>query len=127
MLIFGHSQIPCPIFISIDQIAQIAQTPTNSVVYFHAHLENACELAQHCTQEQVKYAVFIENPLEWALMVNFKPSYLLVNHRPQDYQSLVNDYLLDVRILWVIDGQQHIEEALKMRMDGVIFKNFLSL
>ncbi|WP_104710256.1 hypothetical protein [Helicobacter felis] len=127
MLIFGHPQIPCPPFKTVSEIAQIAQSTNDTIVYFYAHLENACDLARHCTQERVKYAVFVNSLLEYALMVNFKPSYLLVNNHPQDYQSLANDYLLDARILWVVENQVHLEEALKMRIDGVIFRKFLNL
>ncbi|BEG57411.1 hypothetical protein NHP21005_10990 [Helicobacter sp. NHP21005] len=127
MLIFGHPQIPTSPFVRVKETEQIAQTLASDVVYFHATDEKAFELSAHCTQNGVKYAVCVRSPLEWALMENFKPSYILVESEPKTYQNLADDYLSDARVLWVIDDEEQIEQALQMRMDGVVFREFLGL
>ncbi|BCZ17087.1 hypothetical protein NHP190003_03690 [Helicobacter sp. NHP19-003] len=127
MLIFGHPQIATSPFVRVTEVAQIAQTLANEVVYFYATDEQALNLSSHCTQNGVKYGVFVANPLEWALMENFKPRYILVESEPKTYQNLADDYLSDSRILWVIVNEEQIEQALKMRIDGVVFRAFLEL
>lgn len=127
MLIFGHPQIPTNPFVRATEIHQIAQSLASVVVYFYATDEKAFELSAHCSENGVKYAVWVASPLEWALMVNFKPSYILVENEPKTYQSLADDYLSDARVLWVIDKEEQIEQALKIRIDGVVFGAFLGL
>ncbi|BDQ27892.1 hypothetical protein HHE02_10750 [Helicobacter heilmannii] len=127
MLVFGHPQIPTSPFVRLQEIAQVAQSLASAIVYFHATDKNAFELSAHCSQNGVKYAVSVASPLEWALMSNFKPSYILVEEEPKTYQNLADDYLSDARILWVIDSHIQIEQALKIRMDGVVFRAFLGL
>ncbi|MFC3848164.1 hypothetical protein ACFOPX_06465 [Helicobacter baculiformis] len=121
MLIFGHPKIPCPAFKSVNEIAQIAQSTNDTIVYFYAHLENACDLAQHCSTERVKYAVVVSNTYDLALMINFTPTYIIAPAHAQDFQSVANDYLLDAKILVPISTQEEIAQALQMRLDGVIF------
>ncbi|GMB96311.1 hypothetical protein [Helicobacter sp. NHP22-001] len=127
MLIFGHPQIPTNPFVRVTEIPQIAQSLASAIVYFHAKDKEAFNLSAHCSQNGVKYAVLVASPLEWALMVNFKPSYILVENEPKNYQSLADDYLSDARVLWVIDKEEQIEQALKIRIDGVVFGAFLGL
>ncbi|WP_104708258.1 hypothetical protein [Helicobacter ailurogastricus] len=125
MLIFGHPQIPTSPFVWVKETEQIAQTLASAVVYFHATDKKAFELSTRCSTNGVKYAVCVRSPLEWALMHNFKPSYILVEDEPKTYQELADDYLSDARVLWVIDHEGQIEQALKMRIDGVVFRPFL--
>ncbi|WP_240329046.1 hypothetical protein [Helicobacter suis] len=126
MLVFGHPKIPCPQFIQVEQVEQIAKISAKHCIYFKASSLYAFDLANHCTKQQVKYAVGIENLKEFVWMVNFKPAYLVVYKKPENYQSLADDYLLDARILWVIDHEEQVLEALKMKIDGVIFSQILS-
>ncbi|WP_104695113.1 hypothetical protein [Helicobacter salomonis] len=126
MLIFGHPKIPCPIFKAITTFNEITHSTNDTIVYFHAHLENACELAEHCTTERVKYAVVVSNAYELALMINFTPAYIIAPMQAQDFQSVANDYLLDSKILAPISTQEEITQALHMRLDGVIFKEWLT-
>ncbi|WP_120945941.1 hypothetical protein [Helicobacter labacensis] len=126
MLILGHPKIPCPMFKSISEIAQIAQSTNDIIVYFYAHLENACDLAYHCYTQRVKYAVVVSNTYDLALMINFAPTYIIAPAHAQDFQSVANDYLLDSKILMPISAQEEITQALQMRLDGVIFMEWLT-
>ncbi|WP_121020732.1 hypothetical protein [Helicobacter vulpis] len=126
MLIIGHPKIPSPAFKSVSEIAQIAQSSGDAIVYFYAHLENACHLAQHCSTERVKYAVVVSNTYDLALMINFTPAYIIAPAHAPAFQSIANDYLLDAKILMLIHQQEEILQALEMRLDGVIFTEWLT-
>lgn len=125
MLVFGHPKIPCPRFRFVAHTDAIAQIPSNHLIFFYAHGPQAFELSKHCSDHNAKYAVCVQNLLELVLMANFKPAFLLVEDSPKEYQSVADDYLLDARILWIIHRQEEMQEALRMRVDGVIFKQAL--
>ncbi|WP_104639789.1 hypothetical protein [Helicobacter bizzozeronii] len=127
MLVFGHPKIPCMPFKCVADIQAIAQVPSHTIPFFQTCHTDAFGLSKHCSDQGVKYAIWVQNPLECALMANFKPAYILAENQLEECQSIANDYLLDARILKVIEHAEQLEEVLKLRLDGAVFRSFLWL
>ncbi len=125
MLIFGHSHITMPHFRRVENIQSIQTSPNDSIVWFR-HNENFA-LLKHCKEFEIPCAVMVENMIDFMLCAHFSPRFLLVDSHAQEYQKIIDTYLLDSKLLCVVEDLSEIKSLAPYGIDGVITKAYLGL
>lgn len=128
MIIIGHPAITYSPFVKVSTIADISHVPHTCVVWFDGGgQKNGFELAAHCHNNEVNYAVMIHSIEELLIYANLAPQYLILSarHKPKAYQRIIEHYLLDCKLLCVIKSSAQLPKIAQLGIDGVIFKQVL--
>jgi len=123
MLIFGHKFIPSESLYHTLNIDSISNTPPSSVIYFKFSEENL-DIIKHASQNQITFALSIENVTELMYASSLGAKYILVSRNmAKTAQNIAENYLFDAKILVTIESDNEIEEIALLGCDGVIFSN----
>ena len=120
MIIIGHNALQSPKFRAIQSIDDIKKTSANELVFF----SDSFEIARHCNECEVAYAVEIKRVVELMIYANLGAKYIVIRRKKlaRICQKLANEYFLDSKILLVVAGESGIEMGAKLGIDGVIFE-----
>ena len=123
MIIIGHRFIPSENFYHVTNIDAIKKTPPSSCVYLDFSEENL-ETIKHANNNDICLALGVKDITELLYASNLGASYILVHSEFAPLaQNLANEYLLDAKILALIEDENEIEELALASIDGVILKN----
>lgn len=125
MIIIGYVPISHLEFKKISSIEQVAMVDNACVVWFESRDDEDYTLCNHCHQYNIKYAIKVENLTDFILRSCLNPTYVIVEKSPDTYQKIAETYLLDTKILYVVEDKDEIVELAKMGIDGVIFREIL--
>lgn len=130
MIIIGHQAIAFQDFAKIENLEDIARTKASQILWFDAGLESIhFALANHCHAYQLPYAARISSINELLLFSALEPKYLILHanvlNNAQEYQKLIEHYLLDCKLLYPISSQDELCKVAQLGIDGVIFKQIL--
>ena len=132
MIIIGHPAIPHQHFVKITNIADIQKTHSSNIVWFDTSKlkkEQGFILGKYCYEHKVNYAVMICSIDELLIYANLTPQYLILHkslhNQAKMYQSLIEHYLLDCKLLCVIKTDSQLTKIAQLGIDGVIFKQVL--
>ncbi len=126
MLIIGHRHIPCETFKRITNIKQIQESSAQKeILWFSDDLKDGLLMAKACAESSITFSVHISNITNCLLFANFLPKYFLITKNAKAYQNLADHYLLDSKILQIINDESEIKKVAKKGIDGVIFKHHL--
>ncbi len=122
MLIVGHSDIPYEPLYYIESVDEIAQTPSNAILWLGPYRETV-ELAKHCRKNGLRYGVMAQS-LSDALLANALGATYILAQFPlaEAVQKAADTYLFDAKILVPIDEESEIESVAQAAIDGVIFQ-----
>ncbi|WP_104697005.1 MULTISPECIES: hypothetical protein [unclassified Helicobacter] len=123
MIIVGYEPIAFEGFSKIEKKEQI--DTTQGLVWFLSQDDKDFSISSFCMQNNVPYAVKIESIKELLIYAKLNAKYVILQDSPKEYQQIVETYLLDTKILYVIEEIEEIEEIAKMGIDGVIFQKVL--
>ena len=119
MKIFGHEWIESEVFYAVSSIEEISITPANSLLKLSS-LPKTLELAKHCQQNNLRYAVEIIS-IEEAIFANLlKATYVVcAKELAKELMPIAQNYLFDTQVLATINKDE-IEEMAKAGVDGVV-------
>lgn len=121
MIIIGHRLVPFKPFYRISAIENIKNTTPNAIVLFDFSNES---LLQYCTLNAITFAVHVDNLKEACIANAAGAKYLLVDEAlALHVQHIANEYLFDSKILLIIKEENHIENAAKSLIDGIILES----
>ena len=131
MIIFGHEMIAYPRFVRVESIEAIKHTQASQILYFDTStlgLGRALELAKHCEGFECAYSVGVESIKELLLFSALGAKYVIAHslELAQALQPIIEQYLLDCKLLCVIENEEILESIAKSGIDGVIFKQVLA-
>ncbi len=125
MIIIGHPLIESPLFFGVKNIEAIAHSPNNSVIVFEWSVQNS-GLAKYCEINSVPFGVIVSDERSAIFANGLGAKYILCSESlAPSLQSIATDYLLDAKILQAIDSEGEMESAIKNRIDGVIFRDYI--
>ena len=124
MIIIGYYAIASEKFSKVSSLEEMETT--QGLVWFESSEDKMHSLSRHCQQNAILYAVKIQNIKELLIYGALGAKYALLHKSPESYQKIAETYLLDIKILYVIEDIEEIEEVAKMGIDGVIFEQILS-
>lgn len=123
MLLFGHRFIESESFFHIPDIGSIDNTPPNSIVYTEFSEKNL-DIIKHAVQNQILTSIHAGNITEVVYASALGASYIVVSPElAKSAQSVANEYIIDAKILVLIEDESEIEELAILGVDGVIFPN----
>ncbi|PAF53280.1 hypothetical protein BKH42_06580 [Helicobacter sp. 13S00482-2] len=125
MIIFGYEGIPYPRLIKIHAIEDVQRIHSSYLVWFEAKDDDRYALSHHCFENNVKYAIKVENIIDFIFYASLGASYVILDKSPEIYQKIAETYLFDMKILYVIEDKVEIEALAKLGIDGVVFRDIL--
>lgn len=127
MLIFGHKWIPSPVFTKVKVVEDIKNTPSNSIIILDMLSDSSHHLCTHCKENDVPFAIMISSLTDAILASNLGASYAICADRNKalKLQKLANDYLFDMKMLFMISTFDEIEEFAELGIDGVIIDSLV--
>ena len=132
MIIIGHSAIAYTPFVKISALQEIAHTHQSCIVWFDSAAIKpplGFDIAAHCHNNQVPYAVMIRNLEELLLYAALSPQYLIIAKAAQSkakaFQRVIDHYLLDCKLLCVVKLTTQLPKIAQLGIDGAIFKQVL--
>ena len=123
MIIIGHRYIPSKNLFHVTNIDAIIKTPPSSCIYLEFSEENL-EIISYAQQNNISFALNVQNITQLLYASNLGASYILLNHQlAKPAQNIANEYLFDAKILCIIEDEKEIEALALEGIDGVIFSN----
>jgi len=123
MLIYGHRFIPSKSFYHILDIDSISNTPPSSTVHVEFKEENL-DIISHANLNQISTSICVKSITELIYASSLNASYIVVKkHLAKDAHKIATEYIMDAKILVLIEDEKEIEEYAFLGIDGVIFSN----
>ncbi|NPA11248.1 MAG: hypothetical protein GXO62_03305 [Epsilonproteobacteria bacterium] len=110
-------------FIKAKNKEDIKKSPPNSTLLFD-YDESLFEEFAFCKENNIPFGVFIQKSDELVFISNFKAKYALTDNleHAKVFQKIVDDYLLDIRVVFLINSLQEIKDVIPYRIDAVKLK-----
>lgn len=95
-----------------------------SIYWFDGNEGEGVRKAQLCSELRLNFAAIIHTPYQLIVFSALGAKYVITktkqSHSLKKLQNIINDYLLDTRLLLVAKNIQDINKAIHLRIDGVI-------
>jgi len=123
MLLFGHRFIESESFYHIHNIDSIKHTPPSSTIYLEFSEENL-DIINHARVNSIPMALKIATITELIYASSLGAKYLIISKESaKSSQAVAETYLLDAKILVMLEDESEIEELAIIGVDGVVFSN----
>jgi len=120
MILIGDKNIACENINKINSIADISSTSPNTTVLY----EFDFEILKYAQENNLDSAIIVKDLKEVIYASTFTVKYIIVEKNIAKHaQDIVNNYMLDSKILIVISSDDEIVENALDEIDGVIYKN----
>ena len=121
MLFLGHRFIPSEPLYHINEIEDIPKTPPNSIVYFPFEEKNL-DIIQHCQVNAIRFSLEVKTIEELLYAASFRAQFVLTRKKlAKQFQEIVENYLLEMKVIAHIQSETEIEEMALLGIDGVVF------
>ena len=127
MIIIGHKAIKYPNFKYIVNIDDIASSIASDVLLFSVNSDKNYVISQHCNDNELEYAVLLDNINHALIYSQLGAKYLIYNSCDvaKSVQKIANEYFFDSKIICVIHDEKALETIAESGIDGVIFIDVL--
>lgn len=123
MIFFGHRFIESESFYHIPNIEAIQNTPPSSTLYIEFS-ETNLDIINHAFLNSMPTAIEVKNMTELLYASSFGASYIVVEKvLAKTAQNVAENYLIDAKILVMVENEDEIEELALLGVDGIIFSN----
>ncbi len=122
MIVIGHPDVPYEPLRYVETAEEIADTPADSLLWLGLWSE-AKELAAHCRENGLRYAVMAES-VEEAVLANALHATFIVADAAlaPTLQKVAETYLFDAKILVPLDDGASLEPVALEGIDGVLYQ-----
>jgi len=112
------------IFIKINSLGEIKNTPNNSTIIFE-YDDSLIETFKFCKDNEISYGVIINNVKELIFISNLNAKYAFSDNleNAKLFQKIAENYLLDTKIIFLSDSLDLIENLVKYEIDGIKLKD----
>lgn len=122
MIVIGDTNIEYETLEKITSIADISSTSSNSTVLFDFDFP----LLKYTKKNNINTAIIVKDLKEVIYASTFDVRYIIVNKNiAKQAQNIANNYMLDSKILVIIERNKEIVENALDEIDGVIYKRVL--
>ncbi|MEA3491548.1 MAG: hypothetical protein U9R27_06575 [Campylobacterota bacterium] len=123
MKIIGHPWVESELFVVVDSVEKIRESPAGSILLFD-DMRESIELLHYCRREGLPFAVRVID-LKMALFAHaLNARYIIaMSSIAVEVQALAQNYLFDTQIVVEIADESQIEIYAKQGIDGVIFSS----
>lgn len=125
MIIIGDKRFGSETLFYVQNIEDIAKTPSNCVVLLN---KQDIDLQYFCFKNKVEYAIVIQDFKEAIYANNLHAKYIISNKDiAEKLQKIAENYLFDAKILAIINNEDEINKLCEIGIDGIIYENILNL
>ena len=110
-------------FYFVKTIEDIKNSPSNSTLIFD-YCDSSLEVFNFCKQNSIPYGVNISSIKELILVSNLKAKYVFsdILENAAEFQKIVEEYLLDTKVVFLVKSFDEIEKAARKGIDAVKLK-----
>ncbi len=114
------------IFYKVKTIEKIKNTPPNSTLIFD-YSNSSLETFNFCKEKNIPYGVIITTIKELIFVSNLKAKYIFtdIDKKAKEFQEIVNEYLLDTKVVYLANSFEEIEKIAKLGIDAYKLKESL--
>ena len=111
-------------FYKVKTLEDIKNSPSNSTLIFD-YCESNLTLFEFCKNNNIPYGVNINSIKELIFISNLKAKYAFTDNIENaiDFQKIAENYLLDTKIILLVENFDKIEEIAKYGIDGIKLKD----
>ena len=122
MILIGDEKIECEKIEKITSILDISSTTSNTTVLYNFDFD----ILKYTQKNHLSSAVVTKNLQEVIYASAFDVKYIIVNKSfAQKAQNIANNYMLDSKILVVIESNEELVQNAIDEIDGVIYKKVI--
>lgn len=122
MILIGDDNIEYESIEKISASSEIKSTTSNSTVLYNFDFD----ILKYTQENKVNSAVIVKNLQEMIYASTFNVRYIIVKKNiAKEAQNIVNNYMLDSKILVIIESSDEIVENAIDEIDGVIYKKLV--
>jgi len=119
MILIGDKNIACETIEKITSISDISSTSSNTTVLYSFDFS----ILQYTQSNNIDSCVVTKNLQEVIYASSFGVKYIVVEKNISKHaQSIANNYMLDSKILVIIDTDDEIVDNALDEIDGIIYK-----
>jgi len=110
-------------FYKVKTLEDIKNSPSNSTLIFD-YCESSLTLFEFCKNNEIPYGVNINSIKELIFISNLKAKYAFTDNleKAKEFQKIAENYLLDTKIILLVENFDKIEEIAKFTIDGIKLK-----
>lgn len=119
MILIGDKNIVCENIEKITSISDISSTASNTTILY----EFDFEILKYAQENNLDSAIIVKDLKEVIYAATYIVKYIIVEKNIAKHaQDIVNNYMLDSKILIIINSDDEIVENALDEIDGVIYK-----
>jgi len=119
MILIGDKNIDCEQIVKISLISEISATPANSTILYNFDFD----ILKYTSNNDISSCVIVKSLQEVIYATTFTVKYIVVEKSISKHaQDIVNNYMLDSKILVIIDTDDEIVDNAIDEIDGIIYK-----
>ena len=110
-------------FVKVKTLEDIKSTPSNSTLIFD-YCESSLTIFEFCKINSIPFGVNINSLKELIFISNFNAKYAFADNieNAKIFQKIANEYLLDTKIILLINSFEEIETIAMLGIDGIKLK-----
>ena len=107
-------------FIKVKTLEDIKKTPSNSTLIFD-YCPSSLEVYNFCKINNIPYGVNIISVKELIFISNLNAKYAFCDNleKAKKFQKIANEYLLDTKIILIVNNFDDIENIANFGIDGI--------
>lgn len=122
MILIGDDNVECEEIEKINSISDISSTNSNATVLYNFDFD----ILKYTQKNNLSSAVIAKNLQEVIYASSFDVKYIIVKKNiSKEAQNIANNYLLDSKILVVIESNEELVEYAIDEIDGVIYNKVI--
>ena len=119
MILIGDNNVECETIEKIESISDIKSTSPNTTVLYNFDFE----MLKYSEQNNIASCVVTKSLQEVIYASSFSVKYIVVEKNISKHaQEIANNYMLDSKILVIIDTNDEIVDHALDEIDGIIYK-----
>ncbi|MEO1923213.1 MAG: hypothetical protein ABGX25_01690 [Nautiliaceae bacterium] len=110
-------------FYFVKTIEDIKNSPSNSTLIFD-YCDSSLEVFNFCKKNSIPYGVNISSIKELIFVSNLKAKYVFTDilENAAEFQKIVEEYLLDTKVVFLVKSFDEIEKAARKGIDAIKLK-----
>ena len=120
MILIGDKNIVCEKIEKINSISDISSTAPNATILYDLNFD----ILRYAQENNLNSAIVVKDLKEVIYASAFIVKYIIVEKNIAKHaQDIVNNYMLDSKILIIINSDDEIVENALDEIDGIIYKS----
>jgi len=111
------------VFFYVKTMQDIKNSPNNTTLIFE-YCDFSLEVYNFCKINNISYGVKVNSIKEMIFCINLNAKYIFCDtiEKAKTFQDIANEYLIDTKIVLLVNDLNNIEGIVKNRIDAIKIK-----